>query len=177
MALYPWLSITRVMNYLAASTPSLVLLHLWPWWQWLIITVSGEKKSTCMCFQTSPTILFAESFIIPVSNEECTPVHSTSDFPSIIEGSERQKARVLPHGHPEQRGTKNWSHLSFAGSLLHQRPCTQQQNMGWLNDLTDCVYLEEKIDTFLGEQEVKNLRDPGRRLIPGEGEWLHLNFA
>lgn len=56
-------------------------------------------------------------------------------------------------------------------------PCTQQQKMGWLNDLTDCVYLEEKIDTFLGEQEVKNLRDPGRRLIPGEGEWLHLNFA
>lgn len=120
MALYPWLSITRVMNYLAASTPSLALLHLWPWWQWLIITVSGEKKSACMCFQTSPTILFAESFIIPISNEECTPVHSTSDFPSIIEGSERQKARVLPHGHPEQRGTKNWSHLSFAGSLLHQ---------------------------------------------------------
>lgn len=52
--------------------------------------------------------------------------------------------------------------------------------MGWLNDTTGCAYSLEKMDTFLGvgrAREVKKLRDAGRRLIPGEGEWAHLNFA
>lgn len=59
-------------------------------------------------------------------------------------------------------------------------PCMQLQKVGWLNDTTGCAYSLEKMDTFLGvgrARQVKNLRDPGRRLIPGEGEWVRLNFA